>query len=512
MERKGKVRIRLCPLLVFGTLAGCEILAPVGLPLNPPPAPKVAQPAGCALPAETEVRQATHLSGLPESEKPPSGEEAPTPRTVLPPPSPGPHPAPFAGMAELSVEALVEQVLRRNPTLAQMVAAWQAASARYPQVTSLDDPMFGAALAPASIGSREVDVGYRLEISQKYPWWGKLRLRGENAQAEARAVRNEVDDTRLQLIESARLAFYEYYLVGRALAVNAETLERLREFRQDAAALYRAPPKDRKVSFQDVVQTDVEIGRQQQRRLILERMSEVALARINTLMHLPPDNRLPPPPKTINIEDGLPEVQALRAAALANRPDLQALVNRIAAEEAALALAQKEFYPDFEAIAGYDAFWQEKDLRSMLGLRMNLPVRKARRYGAIAESEARIAQRRAELDRQTDRVHFEVQEAYAQVRESERTVRLYEKKILPDAELNVKTARADYKTGLVPAVSVIEAERARLDLYERYYEAVADYFRRRAALERAAGGPLVPVPPSGQWSVRGEGQPTAKPE
>ena len=49
------------------------------------------------------------------------------------------------------MDVLVEQVLARNPTLAQMVAAWQAASARYPQVTSLDDPVFGGTMAPASI-------------------------------------------------------------------------------------------------------------------------------------------------------------------------------------------------------------------------------------------------------------------------------------------------------------------------------------------------------------------------
>src|SRR5204863_5690944 len=144
--------------------------------------------------------------------------------------------------------------------------------ARYPQVTSLDDPTFGTTVAPASLGSREVDFGYRLDVSQKYPWCGKLRLRGENALAEARAAGNEVDDARLQLIESARLAFYDYYLVGRALAVNDETLERLDEFRKDAEALYRAPPPGRKVSFQDVVQTDVEIGRRRQRRLSLERV------------------------------------------------------------------------------------------------------------------------------------------------------------------------------------------------------------------------------------------------
>ena len=54
----------------------------------------------------------------------------------------------------------------------------------------------------------------------------------------------------------------------------------------------------------------------------------------------------------------------------------------------------------------------------MLGVRLNLPVYRNRRYGAIAEAEARIAQRRAELERQIDQVNLQVQDAYAQVHES----------------------------------------------------------------------------------------------
>src|SRR5215831_4340524 len=49
--------------------------------------------------------------------------------------APAELPAPAAG-PELSVGTLVEQVLARNPSLAQMVAAWKAAQARYPQVTA----------------------------------------------------------------------------------------------------------------------------------------------------------------------------------------------------------------------------------------------------------------------------------------------------------------------------------------------------------------------------------------
>ncbi len=146
----------------------------------------------------------------------------------------------FEGMDNLSVEALIGQVLARNPSLAQMMAAWQAASARYPQVTSLDDPMFRTNLAPAAIGKLgDGNQGYTLELSQKYPWPGKLRLRGENALAEASAAGNGVDDVRLQLVESAKDAFYEYYLVYRAIEVNDESLRLLSEFRGNAADRYK---------------------------------------------------------------------------------------------------------------------------------------------------------------------------------------------------------------------------------------------------------------------------------
>ena len=54
--------------------------------------------------------------------------------------------------ATLTVELLIEQVLARNPTLAQMAAAADAAAARPAQVTSLDDPTLGLGAAPAAVG------------------------------------------------------------------------------------------------------------------------------------------------------------------------------------------------------------------------------------------------------------------------------------------------------------------------------------------------------------------------
>lgn len=471
MRRFGKAPIRSCLAVLCGLQAGCSAFS-LGEAARPPaPPPLAARESPEAQPACQRVRFT--VAAAPSAS--PASASAPAPL--------------FADQPELSADALVQEVLARNPTLAQMGAAWQAASARPAQVSSLDDPLFGAQVAPAAFGSNEVNGGYRLDVSQKVPWPGKRGLRGDNARAEASAAGHDVDDVRLQLIESARTTFYDYYLAERALEVNQKNLDLLREFQTNAANRY----KNGLAPLQDVQQAKVEIGREQERRLGLNESRLIALARLNTLMHLAPDSPLPPSPKEVRLPESPPDVQVLRQSALARRPDLRALADHIAAEQAQLALAEKEFHPDFEVMAAYDTFWQERQLRSQVGVRLNLPVRTGKRHAAVFEAQARIAQRQAELARQSDQVNFQVQEAYTRLKRSEQSVRLYEKDILPAARANVDDARAAYTTGKIPFLSLVEAQRNEVSLRNGYFESLADTFRRRATLERVTGGPLVPV-------------------
>lgn len=407
------------------------------------------------------------------------------------------EPKPLPAVAELTPEFVIEQVLARNPTLAQMSAAIAAAGARYPQVTSLDDPAFSTWVAPASLGSNKVNDSARFEVSQKFPFPGKRSLRGAAALAQANAAGHDLDDTKLQLIESARTSLAELYLAERGLDVNAEGQKLLDEFKKNAETRYRTGQAPQ----QDVLQADVEIGRLAERKLALERARHIAAARLNTLMNLAPDLPLPPARKGLAKHQPVPSAAALRDAAVARRPDLQALKARVAADEAALQLAQREFYPDVEAMAAYDSFWQAADdqqrLRTQIGIRMNLPVRLERRRGAVSEASALLAQRRAELTRQSNQVGLEVETAIAQLRESEKALLLYEEKILPAARENVKAAQTAYMTNRVPFLTLIEAQRSLIDLRDRSYQTEAEYQQRRAALERAAGGSLEPAAPGG---------------
>jgi cobalt-zinc-cadmium efflux system outer membrane protein len=100
------------------------------------------------------------------------------------------------------------------------------------------------------------------------------------------------------------------------------------------------------------------------------------------------------------------------------------------------------------------------------------------------------------LDRLVDQVNFQVQEAHARVAEAQRAVRLYETTILPAARSNVETAQRAYVTGSIPFISLLEAQRNLVGLRDRSYEVTADYFRWLATLDRVAGGPAGPWPPT----------------
>ena len=399
----------------------------------------------------------------------------------------------------LAESGLIEAVLRQNPTLDEMRATVAAAQAKLPQAVSLDDPMVGVWTAPGSYPSDHVNPAVRFEISQKLPWPGKREFRGASAAAEADAAARDLDDARLQLVESTRAALADLFVAERAMAVNREAQDLLKEFRQNAQSRY----KTGLASQQDILQADVELVRQEERAVALNRAKRVAAARLNTLLHRAPESLFGPVPEALPAPADSQDPVTLRKVAVSARPDVKALADRIRAEEAALGLAQTEYKPDVELMAAYDAFWQGTDrpLQFQVGARINVPVRIARRAAAVAEAQARVARKRAELARLVDQVGLQVQEAYEQVRESRQVIALYDDRLLPAARSNVKEAQIAYTTGKVPFVALSEAQRTLADRRERYLEAQAELYRRLATLERVTGKPTItsadtPSPPS----------------
>lgn len=390
---------------------------------------------------------------------------------------------PFANQAELSVGQLAAEVQARNPSLQAASAAWRAAAERYPQAVSLDDPMFKYMLGTQSIGM-DNGGGWMVEASQKIPWAGKRALRGTAASAEADAMKGDIGDVRLRLSEAARTAFYDYYLARREMDVNTSTHRLVTQIREIAWNKYQV----NQTSQQDVLQADVELATLESHRTELTRDERVAIARINTLLHRAADHPLPPPPAKVPLPDSLPTAEALQQAAQ-SRPDLFAMQARIREEQANVALACKEFYPDLNLVAKYDGFMPE-EMRPQVGMELNVPLQTGRRSAAVREASERLRQRCAEYQERLDQVRFEVHSSLDRAAQSQQVIRLYEEKILPATQQSIESAKANYTSGKLDFLRLIDAERQHHAQRELYYQAIAEYHRRLAELDRVSGGSL----------------------
>ncbi len=391
---------------------------------------------------------------------------------------------PLAGYATLDRQALVVAVLARNPSIEAARWAWRAALARYPQETSLDDPMLEYSLAPASVGSSRVDTGQRVALSQALPFPGKLTLRGEIALAEAEAAASDHDAVRLRLATLASLLFDELYLIDRKLAVNDAHRALLAELREIAIARYEAGSG----AQQDPLEAELEEAELLHRDVTLRADRRIAQEQLNALLHRSPELPLPPPPATLEPRAPADEPRdALLARALAERPELRAAEARVRAREAAVALARREFLPDLRVMGAYDTFEAESEMRPMLGLELNLPLRRARRAAALDEAEASLEEARSARAGLDDQVRFSVGRALERLAEAHHALAVFQDRMLPAARDRVDSARTSFETGQSDFSTVIDAERRLRDAELGHEEARVEVSRRHAELARALG-------------------------
>jgi hypothetical protein len=117
---------------------------------------------------------------------------------------------------------------------------WKAELERVQQVRTLPDPRFNYGYFIQSVETRVGPQEDRLGISQMFPWFGKLRLRGEAALEMADAAQQQYEHAKLMLFNRVKDAYYELYYLGRAIAVTTENRDLVQQFETVANAKYEA--------------------------------------------------------------------------------------------------------------------------------------------------------------------------------------------------------------------------------------------------------------------------------
>lgn len=377
---------------------------------------------------------------------------------------------------------LVAAVLRANPELEIAKAAWDAALARIDQQAAFEDPRFSYQMAPLTISDRHAEYGQRIEISQKLPWPGKLRLRNETSSHKADVVEQTIDSVRLKLSATARSFFVDWYYIHRAIHINQLNQALLKEFRAIAISRYSTGL----ASKQDALRAEMEFALLEHHAIVLIREQGAIRTRINTLLNKLPESLLAQPADLVEIKP-LPELKLLQAQALQARPELKVFTARIEAAQSQSELALKNNYPDISLKAGYNSLWKNSSKHFTVGIGVNLPL--FQRKHRAAENEARALIKQVEWQRVDfiAKLREEIQIIYDQTKESLHVLSLHKNKLLPLARKILKAAKIDYQSGKGDFLSLVSSEKDYMQTRLKTEQALADTHHRLAELERAAG-------------------------
>ena len=395
------------------------------------------------------------------------------------------------GVSEAALESgtlllgpLVAQVLARNPSIEMAREGWRGALAQYTEATAYGDTQLTYTVAPLSVLSSSVKFGQGIQVSQALPYPGKRKLRGEIVLAEAEAKREGYQAVRRRLgLMTARL-YYDYFLVGRALTINGEH-QRLLARHLTAVTMYMSTGK---AWLEDAAEVRVAAAELKQQNIALASQRDVLVAQLNALLHRRAAAPVPAPPKELAAPtSSVGEFSALHDEAVAARPELRAVGHQITAAKGAVALAKKDFYPDFRVIGSYNGMWASIEHQLMVGVSVNLPVQRARRKGAVQRSQASLRSVRAGQAILRDQIGSEVQTARLRALAADEIVKAYRDDILPAARSRIVANSAGLPTGRTNFVEVIRAETGLKLLEFKYASAIASAYRYRADLAAAIG-------------------------
>ena len=377
----------------------------------------------------------------------------------------------------------------RSPELAAARAALAAAGGRARQAGALTNPTVSYAYEQTAMGDQKtsqaiVAVEQPLELTGvRGARHDAAELRRGAAQADLQAAENQLDHDVTRAFALAQAAKVRLTLAKQATSAfeGAQRVTVARLVAGDASG-YEARRVRLEAARYGALQAEAELA---------ARMALVALA---TLLGLPPDSLSLP-----NLEEQ-PEASPLAisrdsavALALARRPELIAAERQSAGAFAEARAVGRERIPIPVLTGGWKT---EQTLAGsarldgfVAGIALPLPLWD-RKGGAVAGANAEAQRRVAELESVRRRTAREADEAYAALQAAEQAVTGLRSAVGGEATAALRAAETAYREGELSLVEWLDAVRAYTEAQTTFAALRAEVYIRRAALERATGGPL----------------------
>lgn len=413
--------------------------------------------------------------------------------------------------AHAELNDYIRFAVEHHPGLKAAFYRWRASLERIPQARSLPDPQVSFAVVLDEVDRSTQYMGERYAISQMFPWFGKLELRGDVALAEARAEAQRFEAERLKLVERVTQAYAEYAYLQRAAEIARENRALLTRLEAVAMAQFRAGT----TSQADVNRAQVELGRLDDQVRSLQDMLGSAAADLNYAIGRPAHAVLPAPPGQPSsarvIELPARSDEQWLALARDHNPDLLTIHHDATGRQHAIDLARREYWPDvmFELEYARDgsarmAMMDGGGADMLMGkVALNLPIWRDKLDAGVREAHAQFRASLHQLEDQQITVESDLKRALFAYRDAQRKLQLYRGTLLPKSRQALATTEAGYRAGDATFSDLLDAQRVQLEFELAYERAAADRMLAIARVWRNVGTtetmeqlPVAPGPPA----------------
>jgi outer membrane protein, heavy metal efflux system len=371
-----------------------------------------------------------------------------------------------------------------SPALRAAALETAVVSAKAEGADALDDPTISDSYQYYK--DPGVFSAHTVVLSQAFPLWGKRDLRRAAAFADVDAARGQEQAAQDELDEKIKLAYAQYYLINRDLAVNREIGDLARRMRSATNARYGQGGGDQT----SVIQAQGEETAAKTEAIRLEGERDAARARLNALIGRPSDAPLVEPVKARPMPaTGLVVTELIDRARAAN-PTLAAGTAAIVAAKTRSNLADKAWLPDVTVGGGPLIQTNNRPVGFAATVGFNIPISWGREASGQHEAAVRVNETQEKYEAALQEIQGALGEAAAKLRAARATETVLQKEAMPQARATFQTVLANYSQGKGELATAIAAEHQMHDVDLRLLQTQLDEQAALAAIERLIGGDL----------------------
>jgi len=402
-------------------------------------------------------------------------------------PSPAPEQATEASKAlRLSVNDALGLFVSQN--LDVLIAKYGIEYAKGQEVTArlFPNPLLSVGTLSSYTQGRTLSNSGQLfsQVSQLFELAGKRGYRIESAGFGTQSAEAAFEDAVRQLGFTVKDTYYRTQLAQRRLVLAEENRERFSRILDINTIRF----KKGYIAEVDLIRIRLQMVDFQSQVIQSLQEAESARGELRQLLRLSPKTVL-----ELTTELGFrridPDIEKLRVAALAVRPDIRAKRFTFSQRESDLKLAKAYRIPDVTIGAGYAVQGAKgPDNPGQVALNAGIPLPLFNRnQGGIHQAEVSLQSAEADLDKTVNRVENEVEVAYRNLLQSRRLVEAYFGEVLEDARSTFSIVERAYERGGATILDLLDAARTSRTIQQNYIEALFDYQHHLFQLESAVG-------------------------